>query len=275
MFGNNSRKKAFALMFAVTGIVLLMVSFILPWWGFHTEVERRNSDGDLLYYNEAGFGVSVSSGISWGRSGTSMYIGDFSTPVVYGVTTLFLILALIFASLMVTTIIINLLEKKTKQKLPMILGILAVIFCLLAPLVFMISLPGAMKADAEKTASDSNNDYKEPAQDDPTKSFFGSTEEKDDGGNDVTRSNWGGDIGWILSIVSFIMLLISVVMIKPRRAALPPSLVSPELSYQPESPPPRRELYDRGPRLKRYDRAPPPPPEDSEYDYRPPRERYI
>lgn len=268
MSGNNDRSKVLALMFAVTGIILLMVSFVLPWWGYHTERERRSSDGDLEYYNEAGFGLSISSGISNGRSGTSFYIGDYSTPAVYGVTTLLLILALIFASLMVVSIILNWFGKNIKLKLPLILGIMAIIFCILAPFVFMAALPGAMKADAEKSAKDTNDDYKEPNHDDPTKSFFGSYEDKDGGLSDLTRSNWGGDIGWVLSIASFAMLLISVILIIPTRTAHPSSHISPELSYKPEPQPSRRERYDRDQPPRRSHRSSPPLPQNLEHDFR-------
>ena len=269
---NNDKKQVMALMFVVIGIVLLMVSFVLPWWGFHTEVEIRDSDGDIRTIQEGGFGLSISSGISNARSGTSFYIGDFSTPTVYGITAMFLILSILFASLLGVNILINLLGIQRMPKLPMILGILALIFCLLAPLIFMAGLPMAMKADEEKEAKAENDEYFEPDHDDPTKSFFGSYEDNDDGM--ITRSNWGGDIGWVMSFIAFVMLIISVIFVRPARVVQTASLVSPELSYSPE-PEPRplhRTRYDHDSR-HRSSRRPPPPPEDFEDDYRMTRRR--
>lgn len=254
MPGSDDRRKVLAIMIAVTGIVLLMVSFVLPWWGLHLERERTTSIGSGYYsHEEGGFGVSISSGISYSGSGTSFYIGGFSTPAVYTFTALLMILALIFASLMVTALIITLINKNIKSRSPLLFGVLAIIFCLLAPIVFMIALPGAMKADAEKRAEDSGEDYEEPDRDDPTKSFFGSYEEIENDSHSIstTKSNWGGDIGWVLSFVSFSFLVISVALVKPRKTAPPPSQLSPERPYKPKP---------QLPRQVRYGLPPPPPP---------------
>jgi flagellar basal body-associated protein FliL len=299
---NTDRKRFLAIMFGVTGIVLLMVSFVLPWWGLHTEIEEKSTTGAEVYYVEGGFGISISSGISYGNSGTSFYIGDFSTPKVYTAAAILMILALIFATLMTVTIILNWLRKNMKSKLPIMLGVLAIMFCLLAPLIFMAALPGAMKADEEKEAKDNVIPYNEPDHDDPTKSFFGSYEDKDNDSSsiDITRTNWGGDIGWTLSFVSFALLLISVIMVIPRKPAPPRSRRPPDWEYEsefepePEPKPTQSERYDRRPpprrrsdehpqpHRERYDPRPPPhqdryerppPPDDNyEYDY-PPRRR--
>ncbi|UCE74942.1 MAG: hypothetical protein JSV56_04360 [Methanomassiliicoccales archaeon] len=238
-------------MIAVIGIVLLMASFVLPWWGRHVEMEQTMLMGDERYYHsEAGFGVSISSGISYSGSGTGFYIGG-STSTVYFAAAILIILALICASLMVTALIISLINNNIKPKLPLQLGVLALVFCLLAPIIFMIALPGAMKADEEKKAEDSGEDYKEPDRNDPTKSFFGNYEEKENNSHSIstTKSNWGGDIGWVLSLVSFSFFVISVVMMRPRKAPLPSPELSPEQTNIPEPQP-----------QVQYELPPPPPP---------------
>ncbi len=250
MLGNGDRRKVLAILIAVTGIVLLMVSFVLPWYGTHTEVRQEHQIGATIIYYEFGGGTSISSGVSYSGGATSMYYGDFSTPIIFGVTLLLLILALIFILLMVVILIINLTGKNINSRLPMILGIFALIFCLLAPLVFMVALPGAMKADAEKRAEKRGDDYIEPDHDDPTKSFFGNYEEED-GDLSVTKSYWGGDIGWVLSFVSFVFLFISYYMIRPRKTVPPSSQYTPEMPYKPEPQPPH---------LVRHELPPPPPP---------------
>ena len=243
MPGNEDRKKILAIMCAVIGIVLLMVSFILPWWGLHQEIEGTASGG--------GFGVSISSGISYQGSGTSFYIGS-STSIVYSAVAILIIIALICASLMVTALIISLIHNNIKPKLPLQLGVLALVFCLLAPIIFMITLPMAMKADAEKKAEDSGSEYDEPDRDDPTKSFFGSYEEEGSFFSGTAKSNWGGDIGWVLSFVSFLFFAISVNMIRPRKTPPPAVQVPLERSYKPEPQPPQQVQYGRP--------LPPPPP---------------
>jgi hypothetical protein len=237
--GNDDRKKNLAIMIAVMGIVLLMVSFILPWWGLHQEREGIGSIG--------GFGVSISSGISYQGSGTGFYIGT-STSIVYSTAAILIILALICSSLMVTALIISLINDNIKPKLPLRLGALALVFCLLAPIIFMIALPIAMKADAEKKAEDQGEEYNEPDGDAPTKSFFGSYEVEGIG----VKSNWGGDIGWFLSFVSFLFFAISVNMIRPRKTAPPAPQVPTETTYKPEPQTPYQVRYGRP--------LPPPPP---------------
>lgn len=244
MPGNDDRKKILAIMIAIVGIVLLMVSFVLPWWGLHQETEGSASGG--------GFGVSISSGISYQGSGTSLYIGD-STSIVYSAAAILIILALISSSLMVTALIISLINNNIKPKLPFKLGVLAIVFCLLAPIVFMIALPIAMRADAEKKAEDSGSEYNEPDHDDSTKSFFGSYEEEGGFYSGTTKINWGGDIGWILSFISFLFLAISVYMLRPRRTAPSSPQIQPVSLIGPESQPPKPIRYG----------LPPPPPPSS------------
>ena len=241
MFGFDDRKKAHAIMFAVTAMVLLMASFVLPWWGIYTESESRRLDPDeLMWHNEGGFGVSISSGISFQGGGTSLYNRGHVTSFIYAIAAMLLVLALIFASLMITGLMLDIIHRNLKSRLPMMFGVFAVFFCLLAPIIFMIALPVAMETDARKEAADDGDEYEEPDHDDPTKSFFGSHEEEEDDGWRVSTltQSWGGDIGWVLSLVSAVLLIISVVMIKPGKTAQLPSQYPPEGAYQhePQSP---------------------------------------
>ena len=287
-------------MFAVVGLVILIASFILPWWGAHSESDEKDVDGDYHYHSESGYGISVTNGIGgivFGGGGTSLYSGEFQTPVVFGITTMLLILALIFTSLMITAIALSLFGKLGKRKLPMIFGILALIFCILAPVVFMAALPGAMKADAQKQAEDRDDDYEEPDHDDPTKSFFGNYEDidEDEYSIDKTKRYWGGDIGWFLAYISFVMVLIAVIMAAktPRPSAqYPPPPPRPGFEPAPpppaprsyEPPPPPQQQYEPYPPTRDYTRSEPtrqydsdqsyPPPRRSRYDYPPERERY-
>jgi hypothetical protein len=236
-------RKILALMIGVVGIVLLLVSFILPWWGLNIEIEGTTSGG--------GFGASISSGISFQGSGTSFYIGGV-TKVVYIVAAILIILALICASLMVTSLMISLVHNnKIIPSLSRQFGVLALVFCLLAPIMFMITLPMAMRSDAEREADDN---YEEPDRDDPTKSFFGSYEEEGSSffGARTTKSNWGGDIGWILSFVSSLFLAISVILTRPRKEAPISPQVQPIIFESPETPLPHPIRYGSPP--------PPPPP---------------
>jgi hypothetical protein len=225
MFGYDDRRKTQAILYAVVGIVLLMASFVLPWWGLYSESESRRLDPDEpIWHSETGFGVSISSGISYQGGGTSLYNLGHVTSVVYSITAMLMVLALIFASLMIAGLMLDFVQRKIKSRLPMMFGVFAVFFCLLAPIVFMIALPIALEADAREEAERDGDEYEEPEHDDPTKSFFGTFEDEDDDGWRVTSQTrrWGGDIGWVLSFVSAVFFIIAVIMIKPRKMATPP-----------------------------------------------------
>lgn len=230
MLGIDNRKRM-TIMFAVVGIVLLFVSFVLPWWGFY-----RYIDGEASGF---GYGISISSGIEIGGGGTSFYTGGV-TKTVYFVAAMLIILSLVCASLMVTNLIIDLIRGNINSNLSMQFGVLALVFCLIAPIMFMIALPMAMRTDAEREAEEDGDEYEEPDHDDPTKSFFGSHEEVDSSFFDTrtTRRNWGGDIGWFLSFVSSVFLAISVIMLMRSRKETPYApQAQPENHAGPESPP--------------------------------------
>jgi hypothetical protein len=240
MPGIDDRKRM-AIMFGVVGIVLLFISFILPWWGFY-----RHTDGEASGF---GYGTSISSGIEIQGSGTSFYTGGV-TKTVYFVAAILIVLALICASLMVTQLMISMIRYNRKPNLALQLGILALVFCLLAPIIFMIALPMAMRTDAEREAEEDGEEYEEPDHDDPTKSFFGSYEDEGNFFDGRTiRRNWGGDIGWFLSLVSSLFLAVSVILIRPRRQVP----LSPQV--QPEAP-----IWTGSPQPTLKKDLPPPPP---------------
>ena len=110
-------------------------------------------------------------------------------------------------------------EKIRTLKLAKILGVLALIFCLIAPIIFAAAFPGAMKADEEKRAEDSDEEYESPDHDDPTKSFFGDYKDTDEDEyyKDTTTQSWGGDIGWIMAFVAFGLICISFLMTLPSK----------------------------------------------------------
>lgn len=247
MPGNNDRRQVLALIFAVIAIVFLILSFVMPWWWIHRESESFSIHGSTKTISKSDALVSLSWGTSFGGGGARSINGESNTASLIGFTTMFLILALIYASLMITVIFLIWLKKLINPKLPLILGILAMIFCLLAPILFMIALPGALKADAEQSHEDRDLEYKAPTHDDPTNSFFGSYEGTDQGYYITkTRQLWGGDIGWIFAFISFFSLVFSVVNLGlPKRTKYSPSQPLPPQQYTsrppPPSPPPPRQ----------------------------------
>jgi hypothetical protein len=244
MPGIDDRKRM-SILFSVVGIVLLFVSFVLPWWGHY-----RERDGEASGF---GYGISISTGLEIHGSGTSFYTGGV-TKTVYFVAAILIILALICAALMATNLILDSIRGNIDSNLSMQFGVLALVFCLLAPIMFMITLPMALRTDAEREAEEDGEEYEVPDHDDPTKSFFGSREEEEGflSGSRTTRINWGGDIGWILSFVSSIFLAISVIMIRSSKKEPLSPQAQPVGPAWPESQPSHPVRYGSPP--------PPPPP---------------
>jgi hypothetical protein len=243
--GNNDKKQVLAFLFAIIGIVILIISFIMPWWWVSVESESESIDGSTSTISKSDGFVSLSWGTSLSGSGARAINGDSHTQILIGITAMFIILALIFYSIMIAVILLNWLEKLTDLKLTKILGIWAMIFCLLAAIVFMVALPSALKADAEKKAEDEGYKYLEPDHDDPTKSFFGSYEGTDENYYYTikTKQSWGGDIGWILAIISSLILLVSIIMLHIKSTKFGPSQPFPPQQYtsRPPPPPPRQQ----------------------------------
>jgi hypothetical protein len=238
MFGYDDRRKVHAIMTAVAGMVILAASFVLPWWGMYFEYERIRLDTDeTISYSDAGFGISVSSGISWEDTGTSLYIRNSVTTIVCAIAAMLVIMALVFASLMIAGLMVDLLRRTVKSRIPMMFGMFALFFCLLAPIVFMIALPIAMEADARSEASLDGDEYEVPDHDDPTKSFFGSHREEDTGSSwvEVEETTWGGDIGWFLVFLSAALFIVTVVILRQEKSPVAP--VTQEVVEQPESQP--------------------------------------
>lgn len=268
MPGTMSKKIVMSLMFAVVGAALLISTMILPWWGFHSESESYDSSGELNYKSDSGGGVSVMNGFSYGGGGSSLYSGESKVSGLFMITSIFLIITLIFTLLVILTITLFGKGEIKKPTMPMILGVLAIIFCILAPLLFMAQLPGAFLADYEQDAKDNGEKYEAPKHDHITKSFFGNYDEtKDDGsGKETEKSNWGGDIGWIFSFFAFIMILISVIMlIIDSRGSVPEKIPSPSSLPPPTYPqqePPSSSYYQQP--------QPPQPPPPQQYNPPPP-----
>jgi hypothetical protein len=259
-----SRKFTIALIFAVIGMVLLLSSFILPWWGQHQIQDSYDVEtGDKNYHNEFGYGIGVTSGLGFYGGGTTLYGGDYILPKIYIATTFLIIISIIFLFLLITTILLFQIDKIKNAKLPMIFGMMALIFCLIAPIIFMGALPGAMKTDAEKRAEEDGGKYEEPDHNDPTKSFFGNYEEvdEDEYDRDVRKLTWGGDIGWIMAFIAFAFILSSTVMVfQGYRSIRAPAAFKapPPPQYQPPGQDYSRQYPTESPPV--YPSSPPPPP---------------
>ena len=212
-----SKKLLLALFFCVIGLVLMMASLFIPWWGMKSSVvvgDETHTSGGGLYY----------------ISGASLYSSDSSVLSLCGATLAMAVLAIMFTTLTIVSILFFAIGMLRSKKLPLIMGILMIVFAIVAPAVFAAGLPGAIKKDDQKQAGE---DYEAPGHTDPSNSFFGSYNVED------SRYTWGGDSGWVMSLLAFIFLLLGLIFV----------LITKTASVVPPEEPPHREpsLYEPGP----------------------------
>ncbi|MBU4216205.1 MAG: zinc ribbon domain-containing protein [Actinobacteria bacterium] len=199
-----------AVIYAVIATMLLFASFALPWFGMHYEHSYSGENG---YYSEYGYGIGIGGGLAGISAGgvmgqTSLYTASSSTSTVFWTTFILIFIALTLCILMTIFMIFFGMKKIVTKKLSIQMGVVALILCLLTPIIFAVALPSAIHADAVRDAENSGETYKAPSHDNPTKSFFGSYTEKE--GDSTTDAYWGGDIGWMLPFISVVAIFYSL-----------------------------------------------------------------
>jgi amino acid transporter len=239
-------------MFSTLAIILLISSFILPWWGFNQETEHE-VDGETRSYSQ-GYGITLPFYFTTtgGIGGATLYGGSAMSSLIL-LTTLFIMCSLIFMCLFLVFLVSKFIEIPDAMKLLNAVGILAMIFCLMAPLMFMFAFPSALEENTREQQEFYGMDYEEPDRDDPTKSFFGNYEEEEEDfwdGPRTERATWGGDIGWFLSFFAFIFFLMAMIMLSSGVRERPP-MQAPYPGVAAQPPQPGAPVYQ----------TPPPPPQ--------------
>jgi len=233
---------------AVLALGLIAISAICPWWGELYESKSSGYSSKIVLTS----GPFISSGIFiyYGYGGSASTSGGFSvysstpTSALYSCVALFLILAMIFTIVYLYRLVRprpDILGTKGTMRL----SILAMTFLLLGPLALAAGLPGAIR----QTALDSTSSYQEPGHPDPSNSFMGAYYDN----SSHTNLRWGPDTGWLLAIVGFIALLISMLMyMKELRSAMPSPLATQPVSA------PTGPYYQPSPQAPQPPIAPPP-----------------
>ena len=197
---NRSKIPILIAVFAVLGVVFMGMSLITPWYDVKASV----------------FGIDLESSNDF--SGTTVKMANISvtqkwsdqknvdkTRGVYSLTQIMVILGLVMCVLL---LIGGLMLRKGpgKRTLAMTFGVLALLFALLGPLMFMVQHPGAMKSDLGSAGSTTSG---------PQNSFMGSE----------SGISWGPGIGWIMGLMGFIFALIGfiLVLLVKKAGPIPPA----------------------------------------------------
>jgi len=124
----------------------------------------------------------------------------------------------------------------TRRSAPALaLGVIALLLAIITPVLFAAALPGAVSSDISST-------YRPPNTSGPWSSFIGSSSYTNPLVGTVSL-DWGPAIGWYLSIVAFVVLLIGVILLflyrkePPQPAATPPPTAPASSAAPPPSSP--------------------------------------
>jgi len=258
----KSKMPLLIVIFAVLGLVLVGISLAMPWYSYKIEYsggEIASGKVEQLYtfsgadskFDMTMLGQTISS---TNHTAWSDMKNVDKTKGVYQLTMVMVILALVMLILLLVGGIM-LMKGPEKKMLAVIFGVLAFVFALIGPVMFMAMLPGATNDDMKDASSGITNS----TSDGPHKSFTGSTD------SSLGKLSWGPGIGWIMGLMGFIFALLGFILVimvkKPAAAPMgalpmqgapmqPPMQQPPMEQYpmqqQPMYPPPQPPQYPPG-----------------------------
>jgi len=195
--------KGKTLIFSVIGFALVFICLVTPW-----------------YYGTSEYKTEYGAYKSVGQMPLSVIYGSEFQSLVFSVTLVLMIFAFVLTTLFLFLVLMNISGLKFGKKIMKMIIPVAVILTLLAPIIFGVALPPAIKSDDERSSKANNDDYTAPDHTDPSNSFFGSYENKDEYDNTSTNNSWGGGLGWFLSFIAFMFLLLAYINFRKIKDAL-------------------------------------------------------
>lgn len=175
---------------AVIAVILLVTSLAMPWYTINSEYEGEESTSrDSLHL----FSPNSDSESETSNTTTTFNITSWMATI----GTIASAASLMFIGMAIPA------NKNKFKKIGMVLLIIGIIFALIAPLYLMTSLPGAYKDDHY------GENRELPDHDSPAKSFFGSHSPE----GTENKYSWGGGIGWYMSIIGAVILIISLILV--------------------------------------------------------------
>jgi len=274
------------MIFALLAVIFMGISIAVPWYTMTVESKidfmgvSQSSSTDSSYWLFQGDTYN-----NEGKKETKPFSDKAfdEADMVKSTSTMsmvFTILGLVFA------ILVMLFAMMTKKKggrsiLLLIFALLAFIFCMLGPVLYAATLPGAIKADTE--AQDCGGEKCKCDQDYCTS--FSGTKKADLGGMGSMTFTWGPGMGWIMALVGFIMALLAFVFVfkipkapKPAPTMAPaPGAPAPMMAPAPGAPAPAPAPYAQPAPQQQYQQPPPQqqyqqPPQQQAYGQPPPQQ---
>jgi len=174
------------MVFALLGVIMLGASLTMTW--YTTKVDG----GEGAYEAKEDFKGYDTNGK---RDNWADLKGVDNSKALYSNVYMLLILGVVMSVLLVIGGAMLMMKPKMKMMVA-ILGILALVFSMLGPVMFMTQHQVAWKADAPNSTGDG-----------PWSSFSGSTS--------VSGANysWGPSMGWTVALVGFIFTLLGAIFV--------------------------------------------------------------
>ncbi len=186
---------------AVLIMIFMGLALILPWYvqSYETselEISKTDVDYTLTTYKNPNFLEGDMDEIPW-----SEVKSRESTAAVYNTTYYLTLIGLILGILFLIGGILSI--KYIGKTVTLLIGLLAAICCVLAPIFFMFMHTDGIKSDITN-----------PEGAGPHETFMGYTEENIDVGVGIEvemKTSWGPSLGWYFAIVGFISALIGFI----------------------------------------------------------------
>jgi hypothetical protein len=173
---------------------MMGIALVLPWYAISSELAGEKFESR---YSFGGIESNLEGSVefkAWGDEALESYK---DTRGVYGLTQILTIFGLILAILLLIGAFM-VMKGKGKQY-AFFFALLTLIFCLLAPIVFMATHAGAIAEDMGSSEGTG-----------PQNSFSGS--EEDDSLGITVKASWGPSSGFYMTIIGFIFALLAFIL---------------------------------------------------------------
>jgi ABC-type multidrug transport system fused ATPase/permease subunit len=232
-----------AIVFAVLSLIILFIAAFLPWWVMDVDmtVESRSGVATGEVHLEAK--LDEASGEVVARNGATQYenmegrltgeeedVGR-TTSILLWLSIIILIIAIVLLIVMVAVSRSIPMSRYARpyRNFALLLTLIALIFLLMTPIYYALAWPNAVEEEGQKNIASSSeyDQFEQLINEIFDGSFMGSDTFSETiqqssyvypyGSNNIEingESTWGPGMGWILAVVGFIFVFITLILIK-------------------------------------------------------------
>jgi hypothetical protein len=251
---NTKRNRGLGGILVLIGAILMIVAMFTAWY-VYTEsftFDGATEKGTFSFFPTYSASYNGSTQTATSCSGSSDCPSSTTTDSSYSagnlnhtgqiaVTGWYLILGGFITGILGAILALGSRSKQGWVKPALALSVIALLLALVTPVIYLVALPGAVKADTPSMETSNASG--------PWSSFFGSSSVSG------ASTTWGAGIGWYLAFIAFVLFLIGVILLAKSRAPAPEEASGMMAPAQPEMGAPTGDTSTYG--------APPPAPPTS------------